>query len=159
MMDRNPASLTTRKLFGSAKARTASDKTKVIPLSLVALGVVFGDGVITPAISVLSAVEGIETVSPLLDKIVVPVTICVLVALFSIQRFGTAAVGGTFGKVMLLWFLLLGVTGFVHVLRQPCILAALNPAVGLKYLFSPPRTICINESQRPKCCRFFPAPK
>jgi KUP system potassium uptake protein len=95
MMDRNPASLTTRKLFGSAKARTASDKTKVIPLSLVALGVVFGDGVITPAISVLSAVEGIETVSPLLDKIVVPVTICVLVALFSIQRFGTAAVGGS----------------------------------------------------------------
>jgi KUP system potassium uptake protein len=83
-----------------------------------------------------AAVEGLETVSPLLDRMVVPVTICILVALFSIQRFGTAAVGRTFGKVMLLWFLLLGATGFVHVLRQPSILAALNPAVGLKYVFS-----------------------
>ena len=229
MTHRDSVSLTARKLFGFGKTRAATDKTKVIPLSLVALGVVFGDigtsplyafkeclrygatpadiygtvsliiwslillvsikyvgiilqadnngeggilallalafpgtvrkggmnaatimtvlgvfgaallygdGVITPAISVLSAVEGLETVSPLLDKMVVPVTICILVGLFSIQRFGTAAVGGTFGKIMLLWFLLLGTTGLVHVLRQPSILAALNPAVGLKYLFS-----------------------
>ena len=94
----------------------------------------YGDGVITPAISVLSAVEGLNTVSPLLEKAVVPLTICILIALFSIQRFGTAAVGGMFGKVMLIWFLLIGATGFVHVLRQPAILAALNPFVGLHYL-------------------------
>lgn len=94
----------------------------------------YGDGVITPAISVLSAVEGLNTVSPLLEKAVVPLTICILIALFSIQRFGTAAVGGMFGKVMLIWFLLIGATGFVHVLREPAILAALNPFVGLHYL-------------------------
>src|ERR1700758_1321614 len=94
----------------------------------------YGDGVITPAISVLSAVEGLNTVSPLLDKAVVPLTIGILVALFSIQRFGTAAVGGMFGKVMLIWFLLIGATGFVHVLWHPSILAALNPFVGLHYL-------------------------
>ena len=96
----------------------------------------YGDGVITPAISVLSAVEGLNTVSPLLDKVVVPLTICILVALFSIQRFGTSAVGGMFGKVMLLWFLILGATGFLHIWRQPTILAALNPFVGLHYLFT-----------------------
>jgi KUP system potassium uptake protein len=94
----------------------------------------YGDGVITPAISVLSAVEGLHTVSPLLDKAVVPLTIGILVALFSIQRFGTAAVGGMFGKVMLIWFLSIGAIGLVHVLRQPSILAALNPFVGLQYL-------------------------
>src|ERR1700756_1267976 len=94
----------------------------------------YGDGVITPAISVLSAVEGLNTVSPLLDKAVVPLTICILVALFSIQRFGTAAVGGMFGKVMLIWFLSIGAIGLIHVLREPSILAALNPFVGLQYL-------------------------
>src|ERR1700747_1466834 len=94
----------------------------------------YGDGVITPAISVLSAVEGLNTVSPLLEKAVVPLTICILVVLFSIQRFGTPAVGGMFGKVMLIWFLLIGATGFVHVVRHPSILAALNPFVGLHYL-------------------------
>lgn len=94
----------------------------------------YGDGVITPAISVLSAVEGLNTVSPLLDKAVVPLTIGILVALFSIQRFGTAAVGGMFGKVMLIWFLSIGAIGLVHVLREPSILAALNPFVGLQYL-------------------------
>jgi KUP system potassium uptake protein len=96
----------------------------------------YGDGVITPAISVLSAVEGLETVSPLLQKIVVPLTICILVALFSIQRFGTSAVGRLFGKVMFLWFLTIGAMGLVHVWHQPAILAALNPFLGLGYLFS-----------------------
>jgi KUP system potassium uptake protein len=108
---------------------------------MTALGVfgaalLYGDGVITPAISVLSAVEGLNTVSPLLDKIVVPLTISILVALFSIQRFGTSAVGGMFGKVMLVWFLVLGATGFLQICRQPAILAALNPFVGLHYLFT-----------------------
>src|SRR5260221_5215879 len=108
---------------------------------MTALGVfgaalLYGDGVITPAISVLSAVEGLNTVSPVLDKLVVPLTICILVGLFSIQRFGTGAVGGLFGKVMLVWFLLLGATGFVHIWRQPAILSALNPVVGFQYLIT-----------------------
>src|SRR5258707_9360335 len=110
--------------------------TIMTALGVFGAALLYGDGVITPAISVLSAVEGLNTVSPLLHKVVVPVTICILVALFSIQRFGTGAVGGVFGKIMLVWFLLLGVTGFVHIWRQPAILAALNPFVGLQYLIT-----------------------
>ena len=118
------------------KVRKDGMKAAAIMTALGVFGaaLLYGDGVITPAISVLSAVEGLNTVSPLLEKAVVPLTICILVGLFSIQRFGTAAVGGMFGKVMLIWFLVIGVTGFVHVLQQPTILAALNPFVGLQYL-------------------------
>jgi KUP system potassium uptake protein len=110
--------------------------TIMTALGVFGAALLYGDGVITPAISVLSAVEGLNTVSPVLDKVVVPLTIVILVALFSIQRFGTGAVGGLFGKVMLVWFLLLGATGFVHIWRQPAILAALNPFVGLQYLIT-----------------------
>jgi len=114
----------------------ANAATVMTALGVFGAALLYGDGVITPAISVLSAVEGLKTVSPVLDKIVVPLTICILVALFAIQRFGTGAVGGMFGRVMLLWFLSLGGTGLVYVLRQPAILAALNPLVGLGYLFT-----------------------
>jgi KUP system potassium uptake protein len=108
---------------------------------MTALGVfgaalLYGDGVITPAISVLSAVEGLKIVSPGLDKMIVPLTICILVALFAIQRFGTGAVGGMFGRVMLVWFLSLAGTGLVHLWLHPAILAALNPVVGLGYLIT-----------------------
>jgi KUP system potassium uptake protein len=108
---------------------------------MAALGVfgaalLYGDGVITPAISVLSAVEGVKIIAPVLGKIVVPLTICILVALFAIQRFGTGAVGTMFGRVMLVWFLSLGGIGLAQVLRHPAILAALNPLVGLGYLFT-----------------------
>jgi KUP system potassium uptake protein len=82
--------------------------TIMTALGVFGAALLYGDGVITPAISVLSAVEGLNTVSPVLDKVVVPLTICILVALFSIQRFGTRAVGGIFGKVMLVWFFYLG---------------------------------------------------
>ncbi len=105
-------------------------------LGVFGAALLYGDGVITPAISVLSAVEGLETVSPVFDKVIVPVTICILVALFAIQRFGTGAVGGMFGRVMLLWFISLGAMGLVHVLQQPAILAAFNPSIGLGYLLT-----------------------
>jgi KUP system potassium uptake protein len=120
----------------AARKEGMNAATIMTALGLFGAALLYGDGVITPAISVLSAVEGLETVSPLLDRMVVPVTICILIALFSIQRFGTAAVGRTFGKIMFLWFLLLGATGFVHIWRQPAILAVLNPAAGLGYLFA-----------------------
>jgi KUP system potassium uptake protein len=120
------------------KARKVGLNAATIMTALGVFGaaLLYGDGVITPAISVLSAVEGLNTVSPLFERAVVPLTICILVVLFSIQRFGTAAVGGMFGKVMLIWFLLIGATGLAQVLRQPTILAALNPLVGLGYLVS-----------------------
>ena len=87
----------------------------------------YGDGVITPAISVLSAVEGLEVAAPGLKPYVVPITVAVLVALFAFQRTGTATVGALFGPVMALWFSVLGVAGVMQVLRTPEILAAFNP--------------------------------
>ncbi len=87
----------------------------------------YGDGVITPAISVLSAVEGLEIATPVLKPYVVPITVIVLIALFSIQRRGTSAVGALFGPVMALWFCVLGVAGMPHIIKTPEILQAFNP--------------------------------
>ena len=87
----------------------------------------YGDSVITPAISVLGAMEGLLVIAPSLEPAVLPATLLVLVGLFALQRFGTAVVGRWFGPVIVLWFLTLGAVGLWHVLREPAILAALNP--------------------------------
>ena len=94
----------------------------------------FGDAIITPAISVLSAVEGLEVVQPSLTAWVVPVTVVLIVALFFFQRFGTARVSTIFGPVMVVWFITLGVTGLLHVLGNPGVLWAVNPAYGILFL-------------------------
>ncbi|MBV9497152.1 MAG: KUP/HAK/KT family potassium transporter, partial [Acidobacteria bacterium] len=93
----------------------------------------FGDGVITPAISVLSAVEGLELAAPSLTPYVVEITLVILVALFFVQKRGTAGIGSVFGPVMIVWFLVLAASGLVHLVRQPAILAALNPLAGLRF--------------------------
>ena len=93
----------------------------------------YGDGVITPAISVLSAVEGLELATPALTPYVVHITLVVLVILFMLQKRGTAGIGAVFGPVMVAWFLVLAVSGLVHLLRAPAILAALNPLAGLEF--------------------------
>ena len=87
----------------------------------------FSDGVITPAISVLSAVEGLEVISPALHDWIVPVSVLVLVTLFATQRFGTAKVGRIFGPITLLWFLVLAVLGVANILHEPEVLHAINP--------------------------------
>jgi KUP system potassium uptake protein len=87
----------------------------------------FGDGVITPAISVLSAVEGLEVVAPELHSWIVPITVIVLALLFGTQRFGTEKVGRVFGPVTILWFLALAVLGVVNILHEPEVLNAVNP--------------------------------
>ena len=94
----------------------------------------YGDSIITPAISVLGAVEGIEVATPALKAYVVPISLLVLVLLFAVQRFGTAAVGRVFGPVLTLWFVTLAVTGALHVAQQPAILAALNPLQAWHFL-------------------------
>jgi KUP system potassium uptake protein len=94
----------------------------------------FGDGMITPAISVLSAVEGLKIVAPGLDPYVIPITIGVLVGLFFMQSKGTASVGAMFGPVMLCWFMTLAVLGLSGIYRHPQVLAALNPMQGLGFL-------------------------
>ncbi|MCP2088947.1 UNVERIFIED_ORG: KUP system potassium uptake protein [Paraburkholderia sediminicola] len=94
----------------------------------------YGDGVITPAISVLSAVEGLEVAEPQLKPFVVSIALVVLIALFLVQRRGTAGIGAVFGPVMVLWFGVIAVSGLLSIGRAPAILVAFNPFVGLEFL-------------------------
>jgi KUP system potassium uptake protein len=87
----------------------------------------YGDSVITPAISVLGAMEGLEVMAPALKPWIVPATVAILIGLFMVQRLGTGFVGRFFGPVIVLWFGTLAVTGVLHIVREPAILAALNP--------------------------------
>ena len=96
-------------------------------LGLFGSALLFGDGIITPAISVLSALEGLKVATPFFEPYVVPLTVLVLIGLFSIQRYGTARIGAVFGPVTLCWFLVLGLLGLIQVIDDPYILAAMNP--------------------------------
>lgn len=102
-------------------------------LGLFGAALFYGDGVITPAISVLSAVEGLEVATPAFQPYVLPISLMVLTGLFMIQRKGTAKVGAVFGPVMLFWFTTLGVPGAVNVLRHPAVLEAINPLYAVRY--------------------------
>src|ERR1700693_3773776 len=106
----------------------------VVGLGIFGAAMFYGDGMITPAISVLSAVEGLEVLAPALKSYVVPATLVILVALFSIQRHGTARVGVLFGPVMCLWFATLAVLGTNQVASYPAVLASLNPAYAFAFL-------------------------
>jgi KUP system potassium uptake protein len=94
----------------------------------------YGDSVITPAISVLGAIEGLEVATPGLEKYVVPLTIVVLVALYSVQRHGTAGIGRWFGPIMVLWFVALAVMGVINIVQAPVILHALNPLHAFDFM-------------------------
>ena len=98
----------------------------------------YADAVITPAISVLSAVEGLEVVEPALHRGILPVTIIILIALFMIQRYGTGKMGGLFGPVMVLWFGVIGFLGFQSILQTPEILQAINPYFALEFIGNHP---------------------
>ncbi len=102
-------------------------------LGILGASLFFGDGVITPAISVLSAVEGLEVVAPQLHSWIVPITVLVLVALFATQRFGTAKVGKVFGPITMLWFASLAVLGVFNILHEPEVLHAINPWWALRF--------------------------
>lgn len=96
----------------------------------------FGDGMITPAISVLSAMEGIAIAAPNLQVLVLPLTVAILVGLFAIQRHGTGAVGALFGPVMVVWFTVIGALGLWQIVHYPAILAALSPVWAVRYFIS-----------------------
>ncbi len=104
------------------------------PLVVFGAALLLGDGAITPAISVLSAVEGIAVVKPEWSQFALPLTLAILGGLFLAQRFGTGRLGGIFGPLMLLWFLSLAATGGFQVARTPSVLAAFNPLEGLQLL-------------------------
>ena len=99
----------------------------LMTLGIFGAALFYGDGMITPAISVLSAVEGLEVATPALKSYVIPISLVVLVGLFLVQRHGTARVGALFGPVMLLWFATLGLLGTLSIVRYPEVLAAVNP--------------------------------
>ena len=103
----------------------------------------YGDGVITPAISVLSAVEGLEVVSPAFKDWVIPLTLVVLFGLFAVQKSGTAGIGRFFGPITLVWFAAIAVLGVSHIVRHPEILQALSPHHALRFMFQHPGTTFI----------------
>ncbi|HEX2403352.1 MAG TPA: KUP/HAK/KT family potassium transporter, partial [Acidimicrobiia bacterium] len=121
------------------KTPTVGLRWALILLGLFGTALLYGDGIITPAISVLSAVEGLEIVEPNLESYVVPIAVVILIALFSIQRAGTAVVGSIFGPVMIVWFAVLAVLGGYHVLLDPAVLAGVNPAYGVQLIAESPR--------------------
>jgi KUP system potassium uptake protein len=107
----------------------------IIALGLIGAALLYGDGVITPAISVLSAVEGLEVVAPQSQHLVIPLTVGILMALFFFQQYGTAKVGRIFGPMMLIWFGSIGALGLHEILQAPGILAAVNPWYALSFFF------------------------
>ncbi|BBD38669.1 potassium transporter Kup [Aminobacter sp. Y103A] len=110
----------------------------ILALGMVGASLFYGDAVITPAISVLSAVEGMNVVTPAFQPYVVPLTLVILAALFSVQRFGTSGVAIVFGPITLVWFIAIGYSGVVHILDDPEILWAVNPIYIVNFLTNQP---------------------
>lgn len=106
----------------------------VMVLGMIGAGLFFGDGVITPAISVLSAIEGLEVATPALKPYVIPLTLVVLVALYAVQSRGTGGIGKWFGPIVLVWFIALAVMGVMNIVQNPAILAAFNPMHAVTFL-------------------------
>jgi KUP system potassium uptake protein len=121
-------------LIQNVPARRRAAQALLVALGIFGASLFYGDGMITPAISVLSAVEGLKVVDPGLKPLVVPITIAILAVLFSVQRFGTHAVGRAFGPVMAVWFTVLAISGLREVIRTPGILRSLSPAYGAQFL-------------------------
>jgi len=110
----------------------------VLIAGLIGASLFYGDSVITPAISVLSAMEGIEVATPLLKPYVVPITCALIAALFAIERHGTATIGRLFGPIMLVWFIVIGLLGLKQLLSGPSVLASLDPRLGIWFLTNNP---------------------
>jgi KUP system potassium uptake protein len=111
---------------------TARPKVLVLVIMFGA-SLLYGDGVVTPAISVLSAVEGLKAATPTLAQWIVPITIVILIALFLVQRRGTQNIGFVFGPVMVIWFLAIGALGIASIAHEPVVLTAVNPACAVRY--------------------------
>ncbi len=125
-------------LATSAVADRPRLRRALLVVGMFGTAVFYGDGVITPAISVLSAVEGLEVAAPALHEFVIPVTLAVLTALFAVQRFGTGGIGRFFGPVTLLWFVALIALGAPQVVANPSVLAALDPLHALAFIAEEP---------------------
>ena len=108
----------------------------IVAIGLFGAALIYGDGAITPAISVLSALEGLNIATPAVQPYVLPGAVAILIALFAIQPQGTARIGKAFGPIMSLWFLAIAVMGIAGIARHPAVFAALNPLYGMHFLLS-----------------------
>lgn len=133
----------TLSLMALAQASFPARAGLILVVGLCGAALFYGDAVITPAISVLSAVEGLEVVTPALSPYVVPTTLVILAALFAVQRLGTGSVAVVFGPVMALWFLALAVAGLSHIADDPAVLLAVNPFYAVIYLYHQPEVAFI----------------
>jgi KUP system potassium uptake protein len=120
-------------LVQGVRLKGARAKLTLIALGIFGASLFFGDGMITPAISVLSAVEGLKVAAPSLGSLVLPITVAVLTALFAIQRYGTGLVGNLFGPVMAVWFTVLALMGIAEIAHHPEVLKGLSPSYGAQF--------------------------
>ncbi len=122
-------------LMALAQRAIGSSGTVVVMLGIIAAALFYGDAVITPALSVLSAIEGVKLATTAFDPYVVPITIVILVALFAVQSRGTAKVATFFGPIMCLWFIVIAVAAIPQIMKHPEVLAALNPVHAIYFMF------------------------
>jgi KUP system potassium uptake protein len=130
-------------LLHARRARPGTWSNAILVLGLVGAALLYGDGAITPAISVLSAVEGLKIDAPALAPVVLPITLAILVGLFLVQRRGTGFIGGIFGPIMLVWFLVIGILGLRGIVLSPGILAAFNPLFAVDFIVHAPLRVAL----------------
>jgi KUP system potassium uptake protein len=121
-------------LAAKAAGTTNGKRIALLLTGVLGAALFYGDSVITPAMSVLSAVEGLEVISPNFKPYILPISIGIMIALFAVQKHGTSVVGKMFGPIIVIWFGVLGVTGLIEIAKQPAILAALNPLNAIAFL-------------------------
>ncbi|WJY00360.1 potassium transporter Kup [Curtobacterium sp. 458] len=119
-------------------AKRRGGATIFLVIGIVGVSLFYGDSVITPAVSVLSAVEGLQTAAPSIEHLIVPIAAVILIVLFAVQRFGTGKVGNLFGPVMLLWFVVIAAAGVPHILAHPGVLQGLSPTWAISFLIAHP---------------------
>ncbi|MEG1251668.1 MAG: KUP/HAK/KT family potassium transporter, partial [Citrobacter sp.] len=120
------------------KGLSPRKKFIIIILGFVGASLFFGDGIITPAISVMSAIEGLSIATPIFDKWLMPLAIGILTGLFLLQRHGTGTMGKFFGPITLLWFVAIGVMGIHSILQTPYVLSMLNPYWAMNFVYHQP---------------------
>jgi KUP system potassium uptake protein len=121
---------------GRTRAEMPRSIVVLVALGLFGAALLYGDGMITPAISVLSAVEGLGVASPRFASLAVPISVAILIALFAVQKYGTHRVGGVFGPIMVVWFIVIGILGVGEIARGPAILAAMNPWYAVRFFMA-----------------------
>lgn len=126
-------------LVASEQVANGAKLPALVLLGVVGASLLYGDGVITPAISVLSAMEGLKLIAPEFEHFILPATVAVLIGLFVIQKYGTGSIGKLFGPIMVVWFVVLGGLGLANIWMAPAILRAVNPLEAVHFLMHDPK--------------------